>query len=148
MDNRDRNVYGQKLSDAYNKNYQEFEDRVLRVYNHLLAASVSLQALLLPLGIYLKTSGYATLLLIWAGVSLLLCSTISVTGLCFGGVESLKRKKYSQAILEYWNGDEPRPTKDYKPHHLSLLVVAIVSAVCFLSAAGLLFVSLFRMLCT
>lgn len=141
-------MYGLKLSDAYNKNYQEFEDRVLRVCNHLLAASVSLQALLLPLGIYLKTSGYATHLLIWAGVSLLLCSATTVGGLCLGGAEALKRKKHAQAYLEYLKGLGPFPTTEYKPHHVSLLVVAIVSAVCFLSAAGLLFLSLFQMLYT
>jgi hypothetical protein len=148
MDNKNRNMYGQKLSDVYNKNYQEFEDRVLRVYNHLLASSVSLQALLLPLGIYLKTSGYATHLLSWAGVSLLLCSATTVSGLFLVGAESLKRKKHAQNCLEYLKGLGPLPTTEYKPHHVSLLVVAIVSAICFLLAAGLLFVSLFQMLYT
>lgn len=148
MDNSDKNLYGPIFSDVYNKNYREFEDRVLRVYNHLLGASVSLQALLLPLGIYLKTSGYATHLLIWAGVFLLLCSVTTVGGLCLGGAKSLKCKKHSQEMLEYLNGRGPLPTNEYKPRHASLLVVAIVSAVCFLLAAALLFSSLFQMLYT
>lgn len=142
MDSKDKNMYGQQFTESYNKNFQEFEDRMLRVYNHLLAASVSLQALLLPLVIYLKTSGYATRLLIWAGASLLLCSLVTVGGLVLGGVGSLMREKLSKTYLEYLKGDEQLPEKDYTPPHLSLLVVAIVSAICFLSAAVLLFWSL------
>lgn len=144
MDNKDRNVYGPQFAEMYNKNYQEFEDRILRVCNHLLAASVSLQALLLPLGTYLKTSGCATHLLIWAGASLLLCSLMTVGGLVLGGAESLRRERYSKAYLEYLKGDGPLPKKDYTPHHFPLLAVAIVSAVCFLSAAVLLFWSLLQ----
>lgn len=143
-DSEGNGIYLQALGELYNDNYRRFEEISLSVFHYLLSASVSLLALLVPLAILVRESGFSTRLLIWAGLSLSVVSLLTIAGLVLSEVQCLRRKNLTQKWKEYLEGRGPCPDEEYKPRHSSWLVLAILAAACFVLAVVLLFSTLYQ----
>lgn len=142
MDERLKKAFANLNTEAYQDSLNISTDAL----RFLLTVSISLLTLLLPLLIFVIERTQSRYLLLGVAGALTLCSLASIAGIIIRVLSSYRRKKHSEAWLEYARGRGSIPEKEWRPPHLILGTLAIISGICFGTACLCLFLVLFQIL--